>query len=210
MLPFLASLAIAGAAAVILPDLYRRHRLGRQVAQLRRDAQQIGNAHQYIELGEACRAGGDWAGAAQAFETAVSKDPEALAARWGLALARFKQERYDEAETLLRTILVADRRYKFGDVSLLLGKTLASRKKPRELADHMSEHVKLWRQPEGLYLLATAQRDLGQTQAATRTLDGLLLDLEQNPRRQFATTLMWKRRARRLRGEITAGSWRRY
>lgn len=201
MLPILLALTVAGVGAVAASRGWERLQLRRRIADLKADAAQIGNAHQFVRLGEMHRALGEWPDAARAFETAVAKDSESLAARWGLAIARFKQHRYDEAETLLRTILVADPRYKFGDVSLLLAKTLAAVGKPVETITHLQTHIRKWRQPEAMFLLASAQRELGEADAAAATLDEMLLDFSRGAVPVW-DAVPWRFRAARLRREL--------
>ena len=203
MFLFLASLAIAAFCTILLIEQYQRWSLRRRIRDLRTEAAQIGNAYQFVTLGEASRRAGDWIEAANAFETAVSKDPESLAARWGLALVRFQQKRFDDAETLLQTILLVDPRYKFGDVSLLLGKTLSCLGKHHQAVDHLTQHIRRWRTPDAMYLLALSQQQIGDAKQADATLNGLLVDLDRTPRSAFAQTWRWRHRARKLQRSLS-------
>lgn len=175
---------------------------GRRLKDLKVAAAQIGNAHQYLELAEALAAADRWDEAEPAYETAVAKDGDALAAKWGLAVVRFRQRRWDEAASLLRAVLSVDPRYKFGDVSLLLGKTYASAGQTEVAREHLQDHTRLWREPEAMYLLARMQRETGDTAAAAKTLDGLLLDLDSDDRVRGGDARRWRRLAKQLRSEL--------
>ena len=202
MLPVLLSIALAGTLTLVLPDLYRRIMLKRRLREQQRAVDQIGNAHQYVRLGETYRQLEQWPESAAAFEQAVKRDGESLPARFGLAVAKFAMEDFAAAESQLRDILAVDPQYKFGDVSLLLAKSLAAQKKSRETATHLIEHVRRWRQPEALLLLGIAQKDIGDTSAARHTLQGLLQDIDNTPQSALAQRFVWKRRAKRVLREL--------
>lgn len=181
-----------------MPSVFRRWSRGNEIRRLEYAADQIGNAHQFIELGETLLDVGRYADAADAFHEAVQKESDSLPALWGSARADSQLKNHQAARVALEQILKQDRRYKFGDASLLYGKCLEDCDELELARDHFREHVKQWRQPEGLYLLASLEDELGDPAAARSLLKTLLLELDASPPAIARKHVFWRGRARRL------------
>ena len=180
------------------PKWFRRWTRGSEIRRKEIAAHQIGNAHQYIELGEAYREVGKWPAALAAFDKALAKDPESIAALWGAGQCEFQLESYGAARTHLEQVLRKDPAYKFGDVSLLQGKTLQLLGDDEAAIAHLREHTRRWRHPESLHVLATLLAKQGDAEEARQLLEGLLMDLEAAPRAIARKQLFWRSRAKRL------------
>src|SRR5690606_1711326 len=85
------------AAPGFLQKLTRR----RNIHRLQIAARQIGNPHQFIELGEALRETGQWEPARDAFRQALQKDPANLQALWGASCSEFQLKQFQEAHDAL-------------------------------------------------------------------------------------------------------------
>ena len=137
-----------------VPTFLKRWTSGNQIRRLEAAAQQIGNPYQFIELGDALRETKQREPAAAAYRGAIQKEPQNLPALWGLANSVSSLGANEAARIPLESILKIDPAYKFGDVSLLYGRTLhALHDREAELA-HWRTHLKRWQQPEALYSLA--------------------------------------------------------
>lgn len=180
------------------PTFFHRFTRGRELRRLETAALQIGNAHQFIQWGDALREVGHAQQAAKAYATALQKDPENTQALWGAALVDLQQRQFDAAAALLQRLLAIDPAYKFGDVSLAYGRTLYERGQYDEARRHLEQHVRRWRHPEALYLLATALVELGDKDEARGHLQALLLDIDGSPRGIARRHLRWKSKAKRL------------
>lgn len=171
---------------------------GKELKQLEWKCRQIGNAHQWVEYGEALRDVGRWSEANQAFREAVTRDESSLPARWGAATCAHHDGRFDEARDHLEAILEQDSRYKFGDPSLLLGKTYLELGQTDSARATLAEHVIAHRTPEAVFLLGKLQADNGDAEEARETLQSLVDDLENAPRAIVRKSMFWRSRAKKL------------
>jgi hypothetical protein len=171
---------------------------GRELTRLETAAQQIGNAHQFIQWGDALRDVGRWNEADAAYRRAMEKDPKSLPALWGAAQVAVKQKKPDEVAILTRRILDLDPQYKFGDVSLAYGRALVDQGEFAAARTHLEQHVRRWRHPEAVYLLACRCRDDGDPAAAREHLQSMLRDLNASPTAIARKFGRWKSLARKM------------
>lgn len=181
-----------------LPRGLRKWSRGRDLARLEAAARQIGNPHQWVQLGDALREINEFARARQAYERALARDPRDAQALWGAALVDLEHQQFQTAHQRLAQLLEIDPGYKFGDVSLAYGKTLYKCRGAREALDHMEQHVRRWRQPEALYLLAVMHSEAGNFDEARGHLESLLLDMHGSPPAFVRKHGAWKSRGQKL------------
>ncbi len=184
------------------PKWLRRFTRGSEIRRKEIAAHNIGNAHQFIELGDVLREVSRWEQAREAYAKALAKDPESVAALWGAGQCEYQCQSYEAARGHLAKILQKDPAYKFGDVSLLQGKVLLALGDDEAAIAHFREHTRRWRHPEALYLLATLLAKQGNAPEARQLLEGLLMDLEAAPRAIARKQLFWRSRAKRLRRSL--------
>jgi tetratricopeptide (TPR) repeat protein len=194
------------AGGVRLPAGLRKWTRGRELARLETGARQIGNAHQWVQFGDALRDVGQVVRAREAYERALAREPGNTQALWGAALVDLAQHDFARAHERLSRLLAIDPEYKFGDVSLAYGKSLYKCRGAREALEHLEQHVRRWRQPEALYLLAAIHADLGQAEEAREHLEALLLDLNGSPPAFVRRHRVWKSRGRKLLRKLPSGS----
>ncbi|MFG0334483.1 MAG: tetratricopeptide repeat protein [Maioricimonas sp. JB049] len=177
---------------------------GSEIRRLKIAASQIGKPHQYNELAEALQETGQTQEAGAAYRAALEKDGKNVQALWGAAGVDFKNEDYAAAREKLEKVLARDPSYKFGDVSLLYGKTLYRLGEREAAREQLEKHTKRWRHPEGVFLLATLCADAGEIKQAREHLDGLIMDIEASPRAIARKQVFWKARARKLLRRLPA------
>ncbi|MAG94517.1 MAG: hypothetical protein CMJ48_12320 [Planctomycetaceae bacterium] len=180
------------------PRFLQRFTSSSKLQRLETAAEQIGNAHQFIELGDARLEISQFAPAGRAFARALEKEPDNLQALWGAARVDAQQEQFEPAREKLRKILDVDPQYKFGDVSLEYGKALGRLDLHDEARDHLEDHMNRWRHPEALYLLAAIYLEEGRRQDARAQLQAMLLDINGSPKAIARKFGIWKSRARKL------------
>ncbi|WP_417848525.1 tetratricopeptide repeat protein [Thalassoglobus sp.] len=183
---------------VKLPAFTHRWTKGRELRILETATLQIGNAHQFVQYGEALRKAGLKEKGLAAFLKALEKEPDNLAALWGAASLEYQLDQYELAKEKLEKILKVDESYKFGDVSHLYGKSLAGLHQNEQALAHLEKHAKKWRQPEAMYLLAKLQIENNQKEAARQTLQSIIVDLDSSPKAIARKHLFWRSRAKRL------------
>lgn len=180
------------------PSFLRRWTRGRELARLETAAIQIGNPHQFIQWGDALREVGRYEEAASAFDRALQKDALNLQALWGAAQVATIRKQRERTRDLTRQILDKDPQYKFGDVSLAHGKALIELGDRNAAATHFEQHIRRWRHPEAVYLLASLCAEQGHRQAARDHLQSVLHDINGSPAAIARKHGRWKSRAKQL------------
>lgn len=180
------------------PSFLRRWTRGRELSRLETAAVQIGNAHQFIQWGDALRDVGMLDQAATVYAKALAKDPKSLPALWGATLVASHQNRHADVVQWTRQILDKDPQYKFGDVSLVHGKSILELGDAAAATEHFEQHVKRWRHPEAVYLLASLQAQQGNHAGARQHVQALLHDINGAPAALARRYGRWKSRARQL------------
>ncbi len=180
------------------PAFLRRWTRGRELSRLERAAIQIGNPHQFIQWADALRDVGLLDQAATAYGRALSKEPQNLPALWGAAQVAATQRRHADVCRWTRQILDKDPQYKFGDVSLAFGRSTVELGDTSAGTQHLEQHIRRWRHPEAVYLLASLHARQGNTQAARDHLQALLHDINGSPAAIARRFGRWKSRAKQL------------
>ena len=180
------------------PAFLRKWTRGKELARLETAAEQIGNPHQFIQWGDALRDVGKWDDAEDAYHRALQKDPENVQALWGAALVAEHHRDFELVADLTKRILAKDPQYKFGDVSLAYGKALDEHGEPEAAREHLEQHIRRWRHPEGLYRLARLCEEDGDVDTAKQHLRALLQDLNASPTAIARKYGRWKSRARQM------------
>ncbi len=180
------------------PKFLRKWFKSKELHRLESAAVQIGNPYHHIQLGDALRDAGSLERAGQSYDKALAKEPENLQALWGASLVNIEFKQFETALSRLQKLLQLDPQYKFGDVSLAYGRVLCSMSRQDEARVHFEKHVKRWRHPEGVYLLATICAQQGSSAEARGHLQAMLLDINGSPKAIARQQGMWKSKARRL------------
>lgn len=180
------------------PRFLRKWFKSKEMHRLESAAAQIGNAYHHIQLGDALREAGQIDRAGTAYLRALEKEPKNLQALWGAALVDMEHHEFERARGRLEQVLEIDPQYKFGDVSLAYGRALGELARLDEARAHLEKHVRRWRQPEALYLLATLCVQQGAPRDARAHLEAMLLDIDGSPRAIARKQGMWRSKGRRL------------
>jgi hypothetical protein len=180
------------------PRFVQRFTQASQIQRLETAARQIGNAHQHIELGDALREIEQFERAGESYAKALEKEPDNLKALWGAANVEVWFKRYEESRAHLARILDIDPEYKFGDASLAYGKSLFLLGRHDEAREHLEQHVKRWRHPEGLYILASVYAEQNRPDEAREQLEAMVLDINGSPRAIARKFGYWKSRAQKM------------
>jgi len=171
---------------------------GSEIRRLESAARQIGNPYQHVQLGEALRETGQIERAGEAYSRALEKEPGNLTALWGAGLVELHFKSFDTARDCFERVLQHDPQFKFGDASLAYAKTLISLQRIDEATAHLEKHVKRWRNPEGLYLLAELHTQGGRYEEARAHLESMLLEIDASPLSIARKQGPWRRRGRQL------------
>lgn len=180
------------------PAFLRRWTRGRELVRLETAAIQIGNPHQFVLWADALRDVGMLDQAATAYGRALAKEPQNLPALWGATQVAATQKRHTDVCQWARQILDKDPQYKFGDVSLVFGRSIMELGDVAAATQHLEQHVRRWRHPEAVYLLASLHARQGCYQIARDHLQALIHDINGSPTAIARRYGRWKSRARRM------------
>lgn len=190
---------------ITAPKWMRSWMRRRELARLEAAAMQIGNAHQFVQWGEALRDVGQLKAAENAYHQALAKEPKSLPALWGAAQVAIRQRAPLVVKDRCGEILQIDPQYKFGDVSLAYGRALHDLKDYARMREHLEGHVRRWRHPEAVYLLAEQCRADGDIAASRDHLQAMLRDLQGSPPAVARKFGRWQSRARKLLRQLPRG-----
>ncbi len=193
-------------ARVKPPGFVGRLSRGKELQRLQIAARQIGNSHQFVQLGDAQREVGKYEPAADSYFKALEKEPENIQALWGLAQVEMHWKQYAQALPRLETVLSVDPKYKFGDVSLAYGKCLLETNEQDKAFTHLTEHLKRWKTPESQVVYAGLLTDRGDTAAAREMLEGMLLEVSGSPKFFRRQSSRWVREAKRMLAKMPRAS----
>ena len=149
----------------------------REILRAETDARTIGNAHQYVLLGDVLRETRQHERAFDAYTQAIAKDPENPQALWGAGTVERQLKRYQDARGHLATLMELDRDYKFGDASLAYGQTLLDLGDPAARV-HIEAHLARRGDPEAAIMLATIHSAEGRPAEARALLEPLIVRLK--------------------------------
>lgn len=187
-----------------VPASLKRWSRAREIDRLKIATRQIGNAWHFVQLGEALLETGRYEPALSAFKTALEKEPDNVQALWGSAQAQTKLEDHGAARETLARLLELDPQYKFGDVSLAYGRALHETGAHDASAEHLEKHLRRWRHPEALYLLAVIRAGQSDNGQAREHLEELLMDVNGSPKGIARRHAVWKSRAKRMLRKLPA------
>jgi hypothetical protein len=171
---------------------------GSEIRRLQSAAAQIGNPYHHVQLGDALRETWQFERAREAYERALAKEPTNLSALWGAGLIELHSKSYETARAYFEKIMQLDPQFKFGDASLAYAKTLIHLNQTDQAVAQLEQHVKRWRTPEAVYLLATLYAQTGREDAARSHLHTMLLDIDASPPSIARKQGAWSRRGRQL------------
>ena len=181
-----------------LPDFFRRWTRHRELTRLEIAAEQIGNPYQYILWGDALRDVRKFDQAGEAYRMALAKEPQNLQALWGAAQVALVQKRFEDTKSLTAQIIERDPEYKFGDALLAHGRALFELGDIEGARTVVEQHVRRWRHPESLYLLAEIHDRLGDARSAKDCLTMLVKDINASPTAIARRYSRWKSMAQRM------------
>ena len=106
--------------------------------------------------------------------------------------------RFTDVRVLTRKILDQDPQYKFGDVSLENGRALKELGEFDAARQQFESHVRRWRHPEAMFLLAELCANQGEPNVAREHLLALIQDINGSPLAIARKHGRWKSRAKQL------------
>lgn len=163
------------------PNYFKRWTYRQQLWNAEAAVRNIGKAHQYVALGNVLTEIGTLPKAAEAYQQALEKEPKNTHALWGLATIELQTNQVASAKDHLQALLQFEPDYKRGDASLLYGKALFELKDWDAAKPHLEKDIKYWSHPEASLLLATIQKQEGDTEKSRDCLETMVAKLRASP-----------------------------
>ncbi|MEM9452385.1 MAG: tetratricopeptide repeat protein [Cyanobacteria bacterium P01_E01_bin.6] len=181
-----------------LPATFKRWTYRNKIWDAEAAAKNIGNAHQFITLGNLLTEARQLDRAIHSYEEALAQAPKNSHALWGIAAVEVDQKQYESAKQHLELLLKEDLDYKFGEASLVYGTVLFELKEWAEAKKHLQDDIKRWSHPEASLMLANIQLQDGETEAAKENLERMMFKLKASPRFHYRKKQHLFRQAQRI------------
>jgi hypothetical protein len=165
----------------LTPNFMRRWGSKQKLWNAKAAARNIGNAYQFAILGDVQLEMGDLPAAQEAYQTAIGKDANNTVALWGLARIAHSSKDFTGAKTHLTHLLKLEPEARFGEASLLYGKTLFELQEWEAAKPHFEYDIRQWSHPESSLMLATMLQQSGDKEAARDRLESMLARVEASP-----------------------------
>lgn len=172
----------------------RRH----EVQQAETAAITIGNAHQFVQLGNILYDIGDRRRALTAYLQAIEQEPANSKANWGVACIEFDSKNLQVAKRHLQTLLRTSPNFRYGEASLLYGHVLLRLNELDQANIHLETYLTCWSTPEAYILLATVQQQQGNAFAARCVLETLMKQIQTSTPFQYRNNQPFIRQGRRM------------
>ena len=188
-----------------LPDLdfpasrYIQRRLRRdELWNAEADAVNIGNAHQWVILGNIRQELRMFDKAKDAYLEALEKEPENLKALWGMVQIECDCDNFAEAKEYLVKILKLKPDYEYGGAALLHIKVLLELKEEAAARQLLEENLRVWNKPEAYLLLAKIEIEHGEKEAARQHLEKMVSNIRSSPKFHYKRHKHLERKGNRL------------
>lgn len=181
-----------------VPKSLRRWTCRKELWKAEADARNIGNAHQFVILGDILHDIGQTHRAEEAYKKAIEKDNSDVQALWGAALTDISNRNFDSTKHHLQTLLKLEPGYQYGEASLVYGRTLFALGEKKSAKSHLEKHLHNWDHPEVRIILATILIEQNNHQEARSHLESMLEDIRSAPSFYYKANQLWIRKAKRL------------
>ena len=181
--------------------IFNRRKMRDRLWQAEADARNIGNATQFITLGNLLFDMQETRKAYDAYLRALEKEPKEPKAVWGAFQCSKELKDYETAKSYIETLLKVKPDYGYGEASLAYGELLYQMKNYDAAAVHLQGHLKEWSTPSGYLMLADIQEKQSDVEAARKTLETLIIKVKGFVPFQYRKNEHFIRKAeRRLKG----------
>jgi tetratricopeptide (TPR) repeat protein len=161
-------------------------------------AHNIGNPHQYAQLGDLHLEMGNREAAATAYARALETEPKNIISLWGMAQIAMQAQRYEDAKSYTAALLAIDPQARFGEASLLYAKAQYELKEWDQLRPHLETDIQQWSHPESSVMLATILLQSGDKAEARDRLETMMARVQASPQYHHRRHQPTLRKAQRL------------
>ncbi|MEL6578827.1 MAG: tetratricopeptide repeat protein [Cyanobacteria bacterium J06621_12] len=161
-------------------------------------AANIGNAYQWVILGDVRRELGLFNKAKDAYSQAIEQEQDNLKALWGMVDIEYEQNDFTAAKEHLAHILKLKSDYEYGNAALLYIKVLLELQEEAAAQELLEKNIKVWNKPEAYLLLAEINIKQGETEVARRHLEKMVSNIRSSPKFHYQRHKHLERQANKL------------
>ena len=161
-------------------------------------AANIGNAYQWVILGDIRRELGLYNKAKDAYAQALEQEPDNLKALWDMVETEREQDDFAAAKEHLAQLLKLKPDYEYGNAALLYIKVLLELEEETAAQQLLEENIRVWNKPEAYLLLAQINIKQGETEAAKRHLEKMVSNIRSSPKFHYQRHKHLERKAVKL------------
>jgi tetratricopeptide (TPR) repeat protein len=169
----------------------------REIDDLQRKIAHLNHPHHMTQLGQIYYRQGRLGKAAELFQQTVGRDPDALEARYRLALCHFDQGRYGPAAELLEQVHAVKPEYDYGMAYLRLAEAQHRLGHTERAAEVYGTLLKFYpSHPEGSYQFALLRAERGELADARRLMGDVVFAVRHSPSFHRRRNRHWMLKAR--------------
>ena len=161
-------------------------------------AENIGNAYQWVILGDLRRELRLLDKAKDAYLQALDKESDNLQAMWGIVQIEYERQNYADAREYLVRIIELKPDYEYGNAALLHIKALLWLNEESVAQQLLEENIKVWNKPEAYLLLAKLNLKQGQKEIAKQHLEKMVANIRSSPKFHYKRHKHLERKAKKI------------
>ncbi|MEL6439434.1 MAG: tetratricopeptide repeat protein [Cyanobacteria bacterium J06621_8] len=184
--------------SVTLPRFLQLRLRQKEIWRAEADVLNIGNAHQYIILGDLKRDLGLYEEAKDAYQQALDKEPQNLKALWGLVLVEQEANNLECVKQYLQQILKIKPDYEYGDGELLYIKTLLELGEKETVEPLLLKCIKVWNKPEARLILAETYIEQNKIEEAKEILKKLIFSIRSSAKFHYKRNQHFEKKAMKI------------
>ncbi len=189
-----------------IPNFMQRRLREKEIWRAEADVLNIGNAHQYVVLGNLKQELRLFAEAKDAYLLALDKEPNNLRALWGVVQIEQKNNNLTKVKEYLEKILAIKPDYEYGDGELLYIKTLLELEE-KDLAESLLINtIKVWNKPEARLLLGEIYIEKNHHAKAIEVLKKLIYNIRSSTKFHYKRNKHFEKKASKLLKRIEAST----
>ncbi|MEL6493534.1 MAG: tetratricopeptide repeat protein [Cyanobacteria bacterium J06623_7] len=158
----------------------------------------IGNAHQWVMLGDIRQELRLFDKAKEAYLQALEQEPNHLKALWGMVHIAYEKDNFTDARTYLVQILKLKPDYEYGAAALLHIKVLLELEEKAAARSLLEENLQIWNKPEAYLLLAKLEIEEDEKEIARQHLEKMIANIRSSPKFHYRRHQHLERKANKL------------
>ena len=161
-------------------------------------AANIGNAYQWVVLGDIRSELRLLDKAKDAYLQALEKESDNLQAMWGIVQIEYERKNFADAKDYLTRIIKFKPDYEYGNAALLHTKVLLELGEESAAQQLLEKNIKIWNKPEAYLLLAEIDLKHDRHEIAKQHLEKMIANIRSSPKFHYKRHQHLERKAKKI------------